>query len=91
MAGLPPFNAFRHPIAVDPGVAMALRERIERIRRTRKAAEAERALDALETAARGRGNLMPSIIDAVEHMATLGEICDRLRAVFGTHQPSVTF
>jgi methylmalonyl-CoA mutase N-terminal domain/subunit len=77
--------------AIDPGVAMALRERIERIRRTRKAAAAERALDALETAARGRGNLMPSIIDAVEHMATLGEICDRLRAVFGTHQPSVTF
>ena len=77
--------------AIDPGVTLALRERVERIRRTRKAGTAERALDALETAARGPGNLMPPIIDAVEHMATLGEICDRLRAVFGTHQPSVTF
>jgi methylmalonyl-CoA mutase N-terminal domain/subunit len=34
---------------------------------------------------------MPLIVDAVEAAATLGEICDRLRSVFGAHQPSVTF
>jgi methylmalonyl-CoA mutase N-terminal domain/subunit len=34
---------------------------------------------------------MPLIVDAVEQAATLGEICHRLRAVFGAHQPSVTF
>jgi hypothetical protein len=34
---------------------------------------------------------MPLILDAVEGGATLGEICDRLRGVFGTHHPSVTF
>jgi methylmalonyl-CoA mutase N-terminal domain/subunit len=77
--------------ALDPGVATALRERIVRARRTRPADQTRRALDALETAARGRANLMPPIIEAVEQLATLGEICDRLRAVFGTHQPSVTF
>ena len=77
--------------ALDPGVATALRERIVRARRTRPGDQARRALDALETAARGRANLMPPIIEAVERQATLGEICDRLRAVFGTHQPSVTF
>jgi methylmalonyl-CoA mutase, N-terminal domain len=77
--------------AIDPGVGTALRERVARTRRTRQADRAQGALDALETAARGRSNLMPPIIEAVEQMATLGEICDRLRAVFGTHQPSVTF
>jgi methylmalonyl-CoA mutase N-terminal domain/subunit len=77
--------------AVDAGVAAALRERVARTRRSRPAERAERALEALEKAARGSANLMPPIIEAVEQLATLGEICDRLRAVFGTHQPSVTF
>ena len=77
--------------AIDPGVGTALRERVVRARRTRHGDRALRTLDALEAAARGRDNLMPPIIEAVEQMATLGEICDRLRAVFGTHQPSVTF
>jgi methylmalonyl-CoA mutase, N-terminal domain len=77
--------------AVDAGVAAALRERVARTRRSRPAGPAERALEALEKAARGNANLMPPIIEAVEQLATLGEICDRLRVVFGTHQPSVTF
>jgi methylmalonyl-CoA mutase N-terminal domain/subunit len=34
---------------------------------------------------------MPLLIEAVEASVTLGEICDRLRDVFGVHQPSVTF
>jgi methylmalonyl-CoA mutase, N-terminal domain len=77
--------------AVDPGVSEALAERVARVRKTRDADRAARALDALETAARGRDNVMPLLVDAVEQSATLGEICERLRAVFGVHQPSVTF
>jgi len=76
---------------VDPGVSAALAERVARVRKTRDAGRAARALDALETGARGRANLLPLMVDAVEQAATLGEICDRLRAVFGAHQPSVTF
>jgi hypothetical protein len=34
---------------------------------------------------------MPPILDAVKQNVTLGEICDRLRGVFGIHRPSVTF
>jgi hypothetical protein len=34
---------------------------------------------------------MPALVEAVEASATLGEICDRLRAVFGVHAPSVAF
>jgi methylmalonyl-CoA mutase, N-terminal domain len=76
---------------IDSGVGEALVERLARLRRARDAGRAGRALDALEAGARGRDNLMPRLIDAVEAAATLGEICERLRAVFGVHQPSVTF
>ena len=43
----------------------------------------QQALDAVERAARGGDNLVPPVIDAVERRATLGEIADTLRAVFG--------
>jgi methylmalonyl-CoA mutase N-terminal domain/subunit len=77
--------------AVDSGVSEALAERVARVRKTRDADRTRRALDALEAAARGRANLLPLLVEAVEQAATLGEICERLRAVFGVHQPSVTF
>jgi methylmalonyl-CoA mutase N-terminal domain/subunit len=83
----PPTNLFQ----LDPSVGEALAERLARLRRTRDADRARRALDALESGARGHANLMPLLVDAVEAAASLGEICERLRAVFGVHQPSVTF
>ena len=76
---------------VDPAIGGILAEKVERVRAGRDRERAALALDVIETAARGRSNLMPAIVDAVESFVTLGEICDRLRAVFGTHQPSVTF
>jgi methylmalonyl-CoA mutase N-terminal domain/subunit len=83
----PPGNLFQ----LDPGVGEALVERLARLRRSRDASRTARALDALEASARGRDNLMPLLVEAVDASATLGEICERLRAVFGVHQPSVTF
>jgi methylmalonyl-CoA mutase N-terminal domain/subunit len=83
----PPANLFQ----LDAGVGEALRERVARVRSTRDGDRAARALDAVERAARGRENLMPRLVEAVEASVTLGEICERLRAVFGVHQPSVTF
>ncbi len=83
----PPGNLFQ----LDPGVGDAAAERVARLRRARDAARAGRALDALDAGARGRANVMPLLIEAVEASVTLGEICDRLRDVFGVHQPSVTF
>jgi methylmalonyl-CoA mutase N-terminal domain/subunit len=76
---------------LDPAIGNVLAERVERVRAGRDRGRVDRALDQLDAAARGRTNLMPPIIEAVEALTTLGEICDRLRAVFGTHQPSVTF
>jgi methylmalonyl-CoA mutase N-terminal domain/subunit len=83
----PPANLFQ----LDPGVGAALAERLARLRRARDADRARRALDALEAGARGTASLMPLLIGAVEAAVTLGEICARLREVFGVHRPSVTF
>ncbi|HZP36621.1 MAG TPA: methylmalonyl-CoA mutase family protein [Methylomirabilota bacterium] len=83
----PPANLFQ----VDPAAGQAAAERLARLRAERDADEAARALDALDRAARGRDNLLPPILAAVRARVTLGEICDTLRTVFGTHQPSVVF
>ena len=64
------------------------REQVERLRavRARRGESAAReSLDLVERAARTDENLMPHIIRAVEAYATLGEISDRLRAVFGEY------
>ena len=83
----PPGDLFR----VDPGVGEALCARLEALRRGRDQDRARRALDRIEVAARGRENLLPRILEAVEASVTLGEICDTLRGVFGVHHPSVVF
>ena len=58
---------------------------------TRDAAAVERALAAVDAAAAGDANLLPPIREALRARATLQEVCDVLRARFGTHRPSVTF
>jgi methylmalonyl-CoA mutase N-terminal domain/subunit len=83
----PPANL----VQVDPAVGAALAEGLAQLRRRRDADRAAKALDAVDRAARGRDNLLPLILDAVRAHVTLGEICDTLRRVFGTHQPSVVF
>ncbi len=83
----PPTGLFQ----VDPAVGEALTAQLEALRGRRDQDVARRALDRVEAAARGRDNLLPPILEAVEASATLGEICDALRRVFGVHQPSVVF
>ncbi|HEY7676169.1 MAG TPA: methylmalonyl-CoA mutase family protein [Candidatus Methylomirabilis sp.] len=74
---------------VDPRIERDQVERLQRVRAGRDGAAAERALDRLADAARGGDNLMPTILEAVKAYATLGEVCHRLRGVFGEHQESV--
>ena len=83
----PPANLFQ----VDASIGEALAERLGHHRAACARDAVRAALDALERGARGRTNLVPLMVDAVEAGATLGEICEHLRAVFGVHQPSVTF
>jgi len=56
----------------------------------RRASPCRQALAALERAARGSENLMPPILGALVARATLGEVCDVMRKVFGTYTPSHT-
>ncbi len=60
------------------------------LRAARNAASVRRALHRLSLAAHGRENLMPPILQAVEALATVGEISDCLRTVFGEYRESVT-
>jgi methylmalonyl-CoA mutase N-terminal domain/subunit len=56
------------------------------VRTSRDAAVWRSALDAVIAAARGSANLVPPILHAVESRATVGEISDALRSVFGEHK-----
>jgi methylmalonyl-CoA mutase N-terminal domain/subunit len=82
----PPANLFQ----IDATLGQTLAERIVRLRAGRNRDRAARALDALAEGARGSTNLMPLFVEAVDSAVTLGEICDRLRDVFGMYRPAMT-
>jgi methylmalonyl-CoA mutase N-terminal domain/subunit len=71
---------------MEPDIERRQIERVRAVRAGRSAAEWRRALDAVETAARDGTNLVPPIVAAVTAMATVGEIADAMRAVFGEYR-----
>ncbi len=71
---------------IDPEIERSQVEAIRSIRAGRDAATWSRSLDEVEATARGASNLMPKIVAAVEAWATVGEISDRLRDVFGEYR-----
>jgi methylmalonyl-CoA mutase N-terminal domain/subunit len=71
---------------IDPLLERAQAERLREFRASRSQSAATEKLAALEQTARGASNLMPAIIEAAAAHATLGEISDRLRVVFGEHR-----
>jgi methylmalonyl-CoA mutase N-terminal domain/subunit len=75
-------------LRVDPAVGEAQRAKLDTLRSERDNARVRQTLDALRTDAEGDANLMPLILDCVEAYATLGEICDVMRAVFGEYRPA---
>ena len=91
-------NAFSHheaePIPIlriDEGVGRGQVERLRAVRSERSAARAQETLGALERTARDGANVVPAVIDAVKAYATLGEISDVLRKVFGTYREDGRF
>ena len=76
-------------LRVEPQIEQDQKARLERLRSRRDSKQVEARLGGVEEAARGEANLLPPIIDAVEGYATVGEISDVLRQVFGLHQESV--
>src|SRR5271168_3755438 len=73
-------------LQIDETVAHRQAERLSKLRADRSQSEVDRRLNALRKAAEGKDNLMPFLFDAVKSYATVGEICDALRAVFGTYE-----
>ncbi len=63
-------------------------ERVRELRTTRDGVALERALETVVGRARGTGNLLPPMREALRAGATLGEVSDALRSVFGEHRPT---
>jgi methylmalonyl-CoA mutase N-terminal domain/subunit len=63
--------------------------RLNHVRQTRDAARVQQGLADLRAAALGDANMMPAILDCVRAYATVGEMCDVLREVFGVYQETV--
>jgi methylmalonyl-CoA mutase N-terminal domain/subunit len=73
-------------LKVDPTVGDRQVARLQELKGARDNGAVQQALAELKTAAEGDANLMPPILNAVKVLATLGEICDTLRAVFGEYE-----
>jgi methylmalonyl-CoA mutase N-terminal domain/subunit len=77
-------------LRVDPVIEQQQIERLRAVRSSRDAATTETALARLESAARGTENLLPRILACVEVQATVGEISNRFRNVWGEYQETST-
>jgi methylmalonyl-CoA mutase, N-terminal domain len=88
-------NAFKSddpPVTVmkvDPALEERQVQRLRKFREKRNAAASRQALDGVRAAAKGKENLMVPILAAVKAQATLGEISDALRDVFGEYRETV--
>jgi methylmalonyl-CoA mutase, N-terminal domain len=89
IVGVNRFQSDDQPIEllqIDENAGRHQEEKLANLRRRRDASAVARTLDALKRGAEGTENTMPLILDAVRAYATLGEICDAFRDVFGTYQ-----
>jgi methylmalonyl-CoA mutase, N-terminal domain len=73
-------------LQIDETVGHRQQARLKKLRAERSSSEVERRLQALRKASEGSENLMPFIYDAVKSYATLGEICEAMRTVFGAYE-----
>jgi len=92
VVGVNAFKADDPPVTVmkvDPALEARQVARLQAFRARRSAAAATGALDRVRAAAKGKENLMPPILAAVKAEATLGEISDALREVFGEYRETV--
>ena len=71
---------------MNPEVEKTQVTQLAEVKNKRNAEQVTRSLAGLEAAAQGSENLMPYIYDCVKEYATLGEICNVLRKVFGEYK-----
>jgi methylmalonyl-CoA mutase N-terminal domain/subunit len=78
-------------LTVDPAVGELQTRKLAQLKEARDNSEVAMALEALKVTAQGTDNLMPAILRCVKAYATLGEMSDVLRGVFGEYEQSVIF
>ncbi|WP_190195472.1 acyl-CoA mutase large subunit family protein, partial [Streptomyces minutiscleroticus] len=79
------------PLRVDPAIEAQQAERLARLRAERDQQAVDTALAALKKAAAGEDNVLYPMKDALRARATVGEVCNALREVWGTYVPSDAF
>ncbi len=77
-------------LRVNPAIEASQRAKLAEMRAKRDNAKVSELRGQLETAARGKDNLMPLLVTCVENEVTLGEICHTLRGVYGEYRPNVS-
>jgi methylmalonyl-CoA mutase N-terminal domain/subunit len=75
------------PLKVNPTIEVAQKEHLANLRARRNENVVAPLLDKLAETARKDGNMMPVFIECVEGMVTLGEICEKLREIWGEYEP----
>jgi methylmalonyl-CoA mutase, N-terminal domain len=95
VVGVNAFKDDRDPqiptLKVDEAVTQQQIERLNAVKRARSGAEVKERLRAVEDACRGTQNLMPPVLAAVKAYATLGEVCDVFRKVWGAYRERGVF
>src|SRR5579859_923124 len=95
IVGVNAFKIDRDPpipmLKVEDSVASGQIERLKAVKRSRSQRDVADKLKAVEDACRGSANLMPPVLDAVRAYATLGEVCDVFRKVWGAYREKGTF
>jgi len=81
-----PYPEITGLLRVDPAEAEKQAKRLTELKAKRDGGKVDKALGALKEVASGTENTMPAILDCVEAYATLGEVCDVLRGVFGEQE-----
>jgi methylmalonyl-CoA mutase, N-terminal domain len=79
------------PLQVDPAIGAAQTGRLARLRAERDSAAVTAAVASVRAAAAGADNVLPPLKEALALRATVGEVCDALREVWGVYHPSETF
>jgi methylmalonyl-CoA mutase N-terminal domain/subunit len=78
----------RDILRIDPEVERYQKEKLARVKTERDLSRVRSTLEALREAAEGDGNIVPPVLDAVKAYATVGEMSDTLRDVFGEYRES---
>ncbi|MGK3943873.1 methylmalonyl-CoA mutase family protein, partial [Streptomyces caeruleatus] len=76
------------PLRVDPAIEAQQAERLCKLRAWREQTQVDTALEQLKKAAEGEDNILYPMKDALSARATVGEVCNALREVWGTYVPT---